>query len=218
MPSADCASHRLSLNPRETGSITQSTRATFENRACVMPPLHLTFVGNVIQRKGLETLLDAVAQLPPGTWSLTVVGDLTVDPGLTRRLRRRVHSGGLAANVHFAGRLSDDEVRHILSKSHVLVVPSTYEGFGIVYLEAMNFGLPAIGTTHGGASEIITDGVTGRLVPPGDSRALSRAVLDLLQDRELLITMSLAALERASTHPTWSESMHTAAEFIESVV
>ena len=72
-------------------------------------------------------------------------------------------------------------------------MPSSYEGFGIVYLEGMQFGLPAIAGTAGAAKEIITHGHNGFLVPPGNPEALAHHIELLIRDRELLLKMSLAA-------------------------
>jgi glycosyltransferase involved in cell wall biosynthesis len=186
-----------------------------ESRAHTAPPLRIVFLGNVIQRKGLETLIDAVAMLPPKEWRLTVVGDLELDARLTYRLRRRIRARALHNPIWLTGRLRDDDVASILSTSHVMAVPSSYEGFGIAYLDGMSFGLPAIGTATGGAAEIITSGVDGWLVQPGDVRTLSTRLLELVRNRELLIRMSHAALERAGRHPSWMQSMTRAVDFIE---
>jgi glycosyltransferase involved in cell wall biosynthesis len=188
--------------------------AAIEARAYSAPPLRIVFLGNVIPRKGLETLIDAVARLPADDWSLCIVGDLESDRALIRRLRQRIQGHRLRDRIWLAGRCSDDEVASILRAAHVLVVPSSYEGFGIAYLEGMSFGLPAIGTTLGGASEIITNGVNGWLVQPGDDGDLSARLLELIRDRDLLARMSRAALKRAQDHPTWAESMERAADFI----
>jgi glycosyltransferase involved in cell wall biosynthesis len=161
-------------------------------------------------------LIDAVAMLPSDAWLLTVIGDLEHDAELTRRLRKRIRARGLNNPIWLVGRLGESEVSSILSESHVMVVPSSYEGFGIAYLDGMGFGLPAIGTATGGAGEIITSSVDGWLVPPGDARTLSARLMELLRDHDLLIRMSRAALERAHRHPSWEASMYRAVDFIES--
>jgi glycosyltransferase involved in cell wall biosynthesis len=92
-----------------------------------------------------------------------------------------------------------------LAHSHLLAVPSSYEGFGIVYLEGMWFGLPAIATSAGAAREIISPGRDGFLVPPGDPETLSDCLRRLAQDRGQLCAMALAAHRRAARHPTWEE-------------
>jgi glycosyltransferase involved in cell wall biosynthesis len=96
----------------------------------------------------------------------------------------------------------------------VLVVPSSYEGFGIVYLEVMGFGLPAIATTAGAAGEIISDGVDGFLVPPGDAATLAARIATLARDRALLAQMSAAAGARFARQPTWEQSMRTIRTFL----
>ena len=95
-------------------------------------------------------------------------------------------------------------------------MPSSYEGFGIVYLEGMHFGLPAIAGTDGAAPEIITHGENGFLVPPGDAAALARSLSLLMEDRELLKRMSLTAHRRAAGQPTWNDSAARARAFIQS--
>jgi glycosyltransferase involved in cell wall biosynthesis len=187
-------------------------------RAGTMPPLRIVFLGNVISRKGLDTLIDALSRLPEGSWLLTIIGDLEVDPGLTRRLRQLVRMRGLQSRIWFAGRLVDDEVAATLRRSHVIAVPSSYEGFGIAYLEAMSFGLPAIGTTDGGAREIITHGVNGWLVAPGDSKRLGEVIRLFIEDPGLLVSMSLTALGQAGRHPTWSGSMGKVATFLQDLL
>jgi len=98
-----------------------------------------------------------------------------------------------------------------------LAVPSFYEGYGIAYLEGMGCGLPAIGTTAGGAMEIIDHGINGFLIPPGDSNALSRYLNELNQDRERLKSMSLAAYRRFNAHPTWQASCEKILDFLVSL-
>ena len=99
-----------------------------------------------------------------------------------------------------------DDVPKILDSLDLFVLSS--------YLEGMGFGLPAIATTAGGASEIITNGVNGFLVPPADPLALKDRILQLAGDRGLLAEMSLAALERYRGHPTWEQSAHRIRSFL----
>lgn len=170
--------------------------------------LKLLFVGNVIPRKGLHTLLNALSQVKEG-WELNVIGSLATDPGYASEMQRRA-----PAQVNFLGSVSDAQIANYYSQSHVLVVPSSYEGFGIVYLEGMGFGLPAIASTEGGAGEIITHGSDGFLIRPDDATALATHLRPLIQDRELLLKMSLAARERFLQHLTWAQSMELIRQFI----
>ncbi len=172
------------------------------NRAREPGALRLVFVGTLIPRKGLHTLLDALARLPADTGQLVIVGNPNVDTQYTRKTLAR-H----LKNVQRVGTLQDDALAKVLAQSQLLVVPSTYEGYGIVYLEAMSFGLPAIATTAGAAREIIADGVNGFLVAPNDAAMLAARIEQLARDREQLAQMSLAARERFLAHPRWDTTL-----------
>ncbi len=175
-------------------------------RARANEPLRVLFIGNVIARKGLHTLLAALAKLPKSTWQLTVVGNLAVDAGYTARIRRQIAANQLADVVHLTGALSDSALLEQLKLNDVLAMPS-YEGFGIVYLEAMSYGLPVIASTAGAAHEIITPGQEGFLIAPGQVDALAQHIRALQQNREQLQSMSRAARTRFDAQPTWQASM-----------
>jgi glycosyltransferase involved in cell wall biosynthesis len=177
-----------------------------EQRAHEAGPLRLVFVGNVIPRKGLLVLLEALLQLPASACQLTVVGDTSLDKWYMRVVHHLFMVTHLSG-VTLMGVISDADVAAILTRGHVLVVPSDYEGFGIAYLEGMGFGLPAIGTTSGAANEIITEGVNGYLIPPNDPAALAKHLMILASDRDKLAQMGLAARERFLAQPQWKDSM-----------
>jgi glycosyltransferase involved in cell wall biosynthesis len=177
-------------------------------RAASSFPLRILFLGNVIERKGLRTLLEALSVVRDAIsrCQLDIVGSLTTDPVYAAEMQQLAAARGLSACVQFRGALDGDSLRQKLENAHVLVVPSSYEGFGIVYLEGMGFGLPAIGTTAGAASEVIHDGETGFLIPPGDAKALAACLDSLASDRALLARMSLNALQRYRRQPTWEQT------------
>jgi glycosyltransferase involved in cell wall biosynthesis len=97
-------------------------------------------------------------------------------------------------------------------------MPSYYEGYGIVHIEGMGFGLPVLGTTGGAAKEIITHGLDGFLTPPGDALMLSMYLVELARNRQRLLEMSLAALESYRSHPTWAESLKDVRKFLAEIV
>ncbi|MFC4540611.1 glycosyltransferase family 4 protein [Halosolutus amylolyticus] len=189
------------------------TRAQIRARAHEPGPLEVVFVGTLVERKGLHTLLRGLAARPADEWTLTVVGDPTIDPGYARRIDRLVDALGVEESVTVAGRVTDSALSSILGDGHLLAVPSGYEGFGIVYLEGMGFGMPALASTAGGAGEVVTDGETGVLIPPGKPRAVSEAVGSLAADRERLAEMGVAARDAYEAHPTWSEMVDRVASF-----
>ena len=176
--------------------------------------LNLLFVGNVIPRKGLHILFRAVDRFSFANWQLDIVGSLSVNPHYARAMRQHAERAPWSKKVRFWGALDSEALAVRYAGSDLLVVPSTYEGFGIVYLEGMSFGLPAVGTTAGGAAEIIVDGENGLLVPPADPVALARCLTMLHQDRELLSIMSASARTHFDQQPTWTESCQKIDSFL----
>lgn len=182
------------------------TEGEIAQRAALPGPLQVLFLGNLIPRKGLHTLLLALNRLPPGTWSLAVIGSLEADRAYAARMRRLAAQLGLSGRIKFLGSLEENELAFQLKKSHLLVVPSSYEGFGIVYLEGMGFGLPAIATTAGSAGEIITHGLDGYLIAPGEARSLAQHLRELAENRPKLARLGQAALRRFSSYATWEQT------------
>jgi glycosyltransferase involved in cell wall biosynthesis len=174
-------------------------------------PLRLVFLGNLIARKGLHTLLLALRACQADV-RLDVIGSPSADPRYAQDMRDLASKGNLAGRVVFHGALDNLALAEKLRQAHVLAVPSSYEGFGIVYLEGMGFGLPAIGSSAGAAGEIISDGQTGCLVASGDALGLAERIKEFANNRGLLERQSLQALERYNRQPSWVEtaaSIHT---------
>lgn len=178
-------------------------------------PFRILFLGNLIERKGLHTLLKALGLTPSGV-HLDIVGSETTEPAYARKMRKIAASNRLSSIVTFHASLDKEPLIEKFRQAHVLVVPSTYEGFGIAYLEGMAFGLPAIGTTAGGASEIISDGVDGFLIEPGDADLLAGRLKILNKKRDVLARMSLAARARYLRQPKWEQTASQIREFLQS--
>jgi glycosyltransferase involved in cell wall biosynthesis len=142
------------------------------------PAPRVIVVANLIRYKGHEFFLAAwrevLKRFPQAAASIVGEGPERA------HLERLTHELGLAGSVEFLGRRRDVEA--LLSNADVYVQPSLQEGSSNAVLEAMAAGLPVIVTAVGGNSEAVSDGVTGVLVPPSDSAALGRAMLELLSD------------------------------------
>jgi glycosyltransferase involved in cell wall biosynthesis len=181
--------------------------------------LNIVFLGNVIERKGLHTLLKALTTiLHPSSFVLDVIGSLTTDPAYAKTIQAYITNNHLSSFVFLHGPLDNDPLREKLNQAHVLIVPSSYEGFGIVYLEGMGFGLPAIGTTAGAASEVIEHGKTGYLIDPNDSDALANHIEQLATDRSLLTQLSLNARTRYIQQPSWNETAGSIRTFLQKMI
>ncbi len=103
-------------------------------------------------------------------------------------------------NARTTGWLSPSEIEAFYQSADIVVVPSRWEGFGLIAVEAMRAGLPVIASRVGGLPEIVEDGVTGLLIPPEDTAALVNALRDLSYER--LSAMGRAGRERFQRHFT----------------
>jgi glycosyltransferase involved in cell wall biosynthesis len=181
-------------------------------------PLGLLFVGNLIPRKGLDHLLYGLAKLKGKDWRLRVAGRMDADRVYANKIQSLAERLGLGDQVVFLGRLDENQLECELRHAHVLAVPSQYEGFGIVYLEGMGFGLPGLASRSGAAGEIIQNGENGWLVDPGDAGQIADCLGDIVQDREELRRMSHAARRRFSDFPGWEESAASIRAFLAEMV
>ena len=143
-----------------------------------LSPGYLLYVGRFVIRKGIEVLLEAMAQIPPGLQpSLALAGD-----GEHREaLEVKVAELALGDQVRFLGRRSAAEVRGLLAGARALVVSSTYEGMPLVILEAMAAGVPVVATAVSGIPEVVVDGETGWVVPSEDPPRLAAALVEVLR-------------------------------------
>lgn len=155
--------------------------------------LTLGFIGYLGRHKGLAVLLEALPRVqPPEGVRLLVVGDgeqADVLKALCRDL-------GLDARVTFLGRIDNQAIRSVYDQLDTLVVPSIWpENSPVTISEAMASGLPVLASDIGGMRELVNDGVTGFLVPPGDSEALADRIARLLAEPHLRDRMGQAARE-----------------------
>jgi glycosyltransferase involved in cell wall biosynthesis len=151
------------------------------------------FVGMQFERKGGSTLLEAWpavrARVPDA--ELVIAGPRE-DPGAEKM-----------DGVRWVGRVGRAEVERLYMNATVFVMPSTFEPWGFVFAEAMGAGLPCIGTDCCAMPEIIEDGVSGRVVAPGDPGALTEALVELLGDSAQASAMGRAGHRRVMAELTW---------------
>ncbi len=148
----------------------------------------LLFVGTHVRRKGLDDLLAVLPELLAAhpEWSCDIAGDDTrqmEDGGTLKDAFLDAHAQAPWLNrVTFHGRVDEPRLWELYRSASLYVLPSRFESFGLTYLEAMQFGLPVVGTTAGGIPEVVEDGATGVLVPPADRGALAAALAELMRD------------------------------------
>jgi glycosyltransferase involved in cell wall biosynthesis len=167
--------------------------------------VRLLSVGRLVERKGVETLVEALALLPDA--ELVVAGgpprhELGTDPHV-RRLRAAGERAGVLSRLHVVGRVPHEQAAGLMRAADVVVTVPWYEPFGIVPLEAMACGTPVVASAVGGMLDTVEDGVTGLLVPPRDAPALARALRRLVADPQVLARFGAAAAAAVSDRYSW---------------
>lgn len=178
--------------------------AISEDRICVVPHginvypdferpdlardhLSVVYLGRMERRKGTVDLLRAIPEI---LRCMPNVGFTLIGPDRPHCPGERTHAQFAAdelpqearERVQFLGELPSAEVDRWLQSADLFVAPSLYESFGLIFLEAMRWGTPVVGTRAGGIPEIIEDGVTGSLVAPGNPQELAAKMVQLLRD------------------------------------
>jgi glycosyltransferase involved in cell wall biosynthesis len=161
------------------------------------------YTGRIERRKGSITLLHsagiAARHRPDIQYIVAGARHSSVSE---REVARLLEDASVRDHVQILGHVAWHDLPPLYANADVFVMPSLYETFGISMVEAMAFGLPVVATRAGAMPEVVEDGVTGVLVPPGDAQALADAILSLLNDRGRACRMGEAGRDRVATEFT----------------
>ena len=182
----------------------------------------VVYVGRMLPRKDVRNVVRALACLREPV-TLLVVGGETEEPDPVAtpeigELMRLAHELGIAERVRCVGRRQQDVLRYYYSAGDVAVTTPWYEPFGLTPLEAMACGRPVIGSSVGGISYTIVDGVTGFLVPPRDPEALAARLREIFSTPERRAHMGEEARCRVQREFMWPLTARRTAEVYESLL
>jgi glycosyltransferase involved in cell wall biosynthesis len=178
------------------------------------PPLILS-VGIQHPRKGHDILLDALARLPHLDWQAVIVG-APWDPAHAADLARRHAALGLGDRVRLAGRVSQADLAALYAEAAVFALATRYEGYGIVFDEALAQGLPIV-TCRTGAVPDTVPAAAGILVPPEDAEAFAEALGGLIADPEARARHAAASERAGRALPGWDDTARTASAVLEAL-
>jgi glycosyltransferase involved in cell wall biosynthesis len=177
-------------------------------------PYRILSVGRLVERKGVDTAIEALIALPDvelwvaGGPALEALDD---DPEAVR-LRAVAQAAGVADRVRLLGRVSHDDMPAVMRSADLVVATPWYEPFGIVPVEAAACGVPVVGTAVGGLLDTVVDGRTGTLVPAHDPGSLARAIRELLDDPPRRARYGAVARRRAAARYGWDRVAAATAE------
>lgn len=167
-------------------------------------PLRVLCVAQWIERKGILDLVLAWTSLNPRDAVLELIGETDAD----RAYAAQVYTAIAAAppTIVARGTISDDELRNAYLAADVFALPTRFEGYGMVFAEALAFGLPVVACSTGPLPELLGS-EAALLTPPGDTAALAAALGRLLADEPLRSSMASAARRRALELPGWADTV-----------
>lgn len=168
-------------------------------------PLQLLSVGAVSRRKAYDGLVRALAPLAGLDWRLIIAGAVDRDPDAVSELRDIIAETGLGERVTLAGTVVPATLDRYYDSADVFVMPSLFEGYGMVLAEAMARGLPIVCTTGGATAETVPDAAALK-VPPGEIEALTRALRTAIAEKRVRTRLADAAWEAGRALPTWNET------------
>ena len=178
------------------------------------PPLILS-VGIQHPRKGHDILLRALSQLLHRDWLAVIVGS-RYDREHARDLDALHHRLGLAGRVRFAGRVSQDDLARYYSTATIFALATRYEGYGIVFDEALSYGLPIVSCLTGAVPDTVP-ATACLLVPPEDPEAFAQALDQLLTDPDLWAAKSRSSAMFGAALPSWSDTARRAGDVLDSL-
>lgn len=170
------------------------------------------FTGQISFQKGVPYLLDAFGRVSHPRKRLRLIGGMS--PEMTRYLERFPPS----EEVEFLGHITQEKLKNIMSRSHIMVLPSIQEGLALVQAQALACGCPVIGTCHTGAEDLFTDGKEGFIVPIRDSQAIADRLQLLADFPDRRSAMSEAALIRIAHLGGWSDYGERIADVLTNLV
>jgi len=166
---------------------------------------NLLCVGSMIERKGHRVLIEALYHLTHLNWHLDCVGAMDFDPKCADEVRSLISKYALHDRITLHGAVLDEALRDAYHSADLFVLPSLYEGYGMVYAEAIVRGLPVIGTSAGAIPDTVPE-TCGILVEPNNVAALTKAIDEMLKDPQVLADFKKGALDAGPSFPVWKES------------
>lgn len=168
-------------------------------------PLQLLSVGSITPRKGHPVLVEALAPLAGLDWRLMIAGPKDRDEAALGELQNAIAHHGLEDRITLSGALGQQQIARAYAAADVFVLPSLFEGFGMVLTEAMARGLPIVCTTGGAAAETVPDSAALK-VSPGAVAPLSEALQRVMSDAGLRRRLADAAWQAAQHLPRWEQT------------
>lgn len=178
---------------------------------CEGNPPHIVAIGSLIPRKAHDVLVDALSRVAHLPWRATIAG-APLDPQVAEALRAQIDSLGLGDRIRLLGEVADS--RALMAGADLFAMASRYEGYGMVFAEALSQGLPIVACRAGAIPDVVPEDA-GILVPPDDPVSFAAALSVLIADRARRRSCAEGARMAGLRLPNWDDTAARVAAFIE---
>jgi len=166
-------------------------------------PVRLFAMGSISPRKAHHVLIEALGAIADLDWTCAIAGDLERDPDTAGELKAQIEHLGLGDRIALVGGVSEEDAAGLYGWADIFAMASVYEGYGMVFSEALMFGLPIVATTGGAIPEVVPP-EAGILVPPGNADAFAEALRLLVSDEELRASMAAGSRDAGLKLTDWT--------------
>lgn len=166
-------------------------------------PHHILSIGSLTRRKGHDVLIAALKMVEKLDWIATIVGSKNLDPATAAALEKQVRDLGLSERITITGEVED--TTPYFARAGLFALASRYEGYGMVFAEALTHGLPIVACRAGAVPDVVPESA-GFLVPSDDPEAFAAALRRLLDDKRRAEKMAAAAGEAGRKLPGWQDT------------
>ncbi len=178
------------------------------------PAPRILSVGTLSRRKGHDVLLSALKSIEDLDWQATIIGSKTLDPATSAALSCQVSDLDLAERVQLAGEVGDP--KGYFAGADIFALASRYEGYGMVFAEALSHGLPIVACKAGAVPDVVPEGA-GILVPVDDADAFGQALRLLLTDPHARQRLAAAARQAGVQLPDWPETAQIISDTLDKI-
>ncbi len=212
-----CAKHVIVTSPTTGRALTSAYGVPGDRITVAVPgtepgpmangdgdPPHILSVGTLIPRKGHDVLIAALKRIDHLPWTATIFGSRTLSPQTARELEAQVIATGLEDRIILPGECAD--TRPLLAKADIFALASRFEGYGMVFAEALSQGLPIVACRTGAVPDVVPEDA-GMLTPVDDVEAFAAALGSLVTDRGLRRRKAEAARRAGSLLPRWEDTV-----------
>ncbi len=179
-------------------------------------PLKICFIKSHRHIYGIDVLIRAVAIVREKFPDVQL--NLAGDGPITGELQALVANMNMTDTVNFVGRIDHNLVQSFVAEHHLMAMPSHMESFGVAVLDAAAVARPVVTTNVGGIPEVVIDGQTGILIPPGDPKSLAEAIIKLGGDVDLMNNMGQAGRTMVNDRFDWNKSLDMMTELYERLI